>query len=352
MKASIFHSRGNIRCETVPDPVITSPDQMIVLIEATSICGSDLYLYDGPFDALVPGGHVTGHEILGRVIDVGEGVTRFRKGDRITTPFSLACHHCAMCELGMTGHCETTQNACYGYGPASGNLGGSHAEAAIVHLADVNARIVPDSIPAADAITLSCNLPTAILGADASGLRPGETIAIVGCGPTALMTLDIVLQRSPGRVVVLDRVVHRLAVAAAKGVVTINIDDEDWLERARAEAGRSGFDRVIEVVGSNESMAASLALIRPGGTVVGLGCFAVPEIRMDPFIASLRNINIRMEGTANVALATEQAMRMLIEDKVSPRDYFTHEFALDDIASAYAAFSRKDEGIIKALIRP
>lgn len=352
MKASIFHSRGNIRCEDVPDLVISSPGQMIVAIEATSICGSDLYLYEGPFDALVPGGHVTGHEILGRVIDVGKDVARFRKGDRTTTPFSLACHHCAMCEIGMTGHCETTQNACYGYGPASGNLGGSHAEAAIVHLADVNARIVPDSIAAADAITLSCNLPTALLGVEAAGLKPGETIAIVGCGPTALMTLDLVLKRQPGRVVVLDRVPHRLAVAAAKGVVAINIDEADWLDRARAEAGRSGFDRVIEVVGSNESIGAALSLIRPGGTIVGLGCFAVPEIRMDPFIASLRNINIRMEGTANVAMATEQALQMLLDGEVSPRDYFTHEYALENIDGAWADFSAKDSGIIKALIRP
>lgn len=353
MKAAVFQGLRDIRCTSAPAPEISAPDQLVVAVEATSICGSDLFLYDGPFDAaLVPGKSITGHEIVGRIVDVGADVTRFRKGDRITAPFTVSCHHCAMCSAGQTALCETTHGAVYGFGLAAGDLGGSHAEAMLIHRADENALLLPEDLDAADALTLSCNLPSALIGVEASALGAGESVAIVGCGPTALMALDIVLLRDPAKVVVLDRLGYRLALASVKGAISVDIDSEGWLERALAETNGRGFDRVIEVVGSPESLQTAFSLVRPGGTVSGLGVFSAPEMTINPSGLSLRNISVCMNGAANVATVIERSLELLRNGKVSPREYFTHTFALDDIDQAFSLFSNRTDDVVKVLVRP
>ncbi len=351
MKAGIFHARRDVRYGDVPDPSITSADQMIVEIEATSICGSDLFLYDGPFDALMaPGRSVTGHEFVGRVTDVGSGVTRFRRGDRVTAPFSVSCRHCFMCMAGQTAFCETTAGAVYGFGLLSGDLPGTHAEAILLHRADENAVLVPDDVAAPDALTLSCNLPTAVIGVAAAGLAAGETLAIVGCGPTGLMTLDVALLARPARVVVLDRVAHRLAIAARKGAIAIDVEQDGWQDRAMAEVSGRGFDRVIEVVGSADSMNTALSLARSGGTVSAIGVFAAQEMTINPSALVLRNITLRSNGAANVAAAIADALTLIRTSDVSPREYFSHQFPLSGIASAYSMFSDRRDGAVKMLV--
>ncbi|WP_263357880.1 alcohol dehydrogenase catalytic domain-containing protein [Acidicapsa ligni] len=353
MKSAVYYGPFDIRCAEIKPLEISLGHEILVQVEATSICGSDLHLYRGALDFLMQKGHSsTGHELVGRVVEVGPQVTRFKPGDRITTPYSVSCGYCYMCEAGQTGHCETTNGAIIGFGIPLGDLGGTQAEYILIPYADANAMQVPEDIPAEAALTLSCNLPSAIVGVTEADVQLGDTVAIVGCGPTGLMTMDCAFLRGAGKVVLLDRVPHRLAVAQAKGAVTINIDDEDWKERALAETQGRGFDKVIEVVGMPEALQISLDIVRRGGIISAIGVFCDDSFTISPIYFTTRNIDLRTNGTANVRPSITQALTMLKRGIINPKEYFTHEFALSNVDQAYATFYGKKDGVVKVLIRP
>jgi len=298
-------------------------------------------------------GHsTTGHELIGRVVEVGGAVTRFVPGDRVTTPYSVSCGFCYMCGVGQTGHCETTHGAIIGFGTALGDHGGTQAELLVVPHAEANAMKVPEDVSAAAALTLSCNLPAAIVGVETADIKFSETVAIVGCGPTGLMALDYALHRGPGKVVLLDRVANRLAIAAQKGAGAINISEDGWKERAIAETNGRGFDKVIEVVGSPEALLTAIDLARRGGTVSSIGVFCDVEATVNPMYITSRNIDLLTNGTANVQPFMARALSTIRDGIVKPDEYFTHKFALADVDQAYATFYEKRDNVVKVLIRP
>lgn len=284
--------------------------------------------------------------------ETGAKVSKFKRGDRITIAYSASCGDCYMCHVGQTAHCETTQKAVYGFGVPFGNLNGTHAEALMVPFADAHAMHVPEAISDAAALTLSCNLPSAMIAARLAAIQPGELVAIIGCGPTGLMALDLALAHMPGRVVVLDKVKERLAVAEGKGAVSINVDEEGWLETALAESSHRGFDKVIEVVGTKDSLAAALALVRPGGTIAAIGVFCDSDFILNTADVFLRDISFHMNGFANVQPLMWEGLRLLERGGMQPEQYTTHEFALSDIGTAFATFNEKSNGAMKMLIRP
>ena len=164
MKAAVYFGPEDIRCTTIPDPVIHHDHEVLVKVTATSICGSDLHLYRGALDPIMEKGNSqTGHELIGEIVQVGRSVGKFRPGDRISMAYSASCGECYMCHVGQTAHCETTQKAVYGFGVPFGNMNGTHAEALILPYADAHAIKVPKEIPDAAALTLSCNLPSAVI---------------------------------------------------------------------------------------------------------------------------------------------------------------------------------------------
>lgn len=353
MKSAIYHGPKDIRCGEAPDPVLTSDHAMLVRVVATSICGSDLHLYRGALDAIMEKGRSpTGHELIGEVIDVGAAVGRFKRGDRVTMAYSASCGDCYMCAVGQTAHCETTNKAVYGFGLPFGDLNGTHAEALIIPHADGHAMKVPASIPDAAALTLSCNLPSAVIANRLADIQVGESVALVGCGPTGLMTLDVALERGPGKVVALDTVAHRVAEASKKGVVGIDASAADWKERALAETGGRGFDKVIEVVGYPETLQMALDLVRPGGTVAAIGVFCDSSFDLNLADVFLRDITLHMNGFANVQPFMWEALRILERGTVDPQQYFTHDFALTEVDRAFSTFHDKADQVVKVLIRP
>jgi alcohol dehydrogenase len=353
MKAAVYFGPQDIRSTNIPDSVIRADHEMLVKVTATSICGSDLHLYRGALDPIMEKGKSqTGHELVGEVLDIGKAVGRFKRGDRVTMGYSASCGHCYMCETGQTAHCETTQKAVYGFGVPFGNLNGTHAETMVMPYADGHAMKVPHEITDSAALTLSCNLPTAVIANHLANIQVGESVAIIGCGPTGLMAMDIALHRGPGRIVVLDKVPHRLAAAAKKGGVVVNTDEEGWKETALQHTGRRGFDKVIEMVGYPETLQMSLDLVRPGGIVAALGVFCDNTFNLNLADVFLRDITLHMNGFANVQPYMWEALRMLERSVVKPQDYFSHSFSLSDVDKAFSTFHQKADGAMKMLILP
>ncbi len=353
MKAAVYFGAQDIRCIDIPDSVIRADHEMLVKVTATSICGSDLHLYRGTLDPIMEKGKSqTGHELVGEVLDTGKSVGRFKRGDRVTMAYSASCGHCYMCEVGQTAHCETTQKAVYGFGVPFGNLNGTHAETLVMPYADGHAMKVPHEISDSAVLTLSCNLPAAVIANHLADVQLGETVAVIGCGPTGLMALDILLRRGPGRVVAFDKVSHRLASAASKGAVAINSTEDDWKERALQFTSGRGFDKVIEMVGDPETLQMSFDLIRPGGTVAALGVFCDNSFNLNLADVFLRDITLHMNGFANVQPFMWESLRMMERGIVNPQEYFSHTFALSDVDKAFSLFNQKADGAMKMLIRP
>lgn len=353
MKAAVYFGPEDIRCTSIADPVMRHDHEMMVKVTATSICGSDLHLFRGALDPIMTRGESqTGHELIGQVIEVGRSVGRFRVGDRVSMGYSVSCGECFMCQVGQTAHCETTQKAVYGFGVPFGNMNGTHAEAMIIPYADGHAMKVPTSISDEAAVTLSCNLPSAILANQLAQIQAGENVALVGCGPTGLMALDIALAKGPGKLVALDKLDHRLSVARKKGAIAINVDDDGWKETALSLTAGRGFDKVIEVVGYPTSLQAALDLVRPGGTVAAIGVFCDSTFNLNLADVFLRNISLHMNGFASVQPLMWEGLRLMEQGIVRPEEYFSHTFTLDEVDRAFATFHRKDDSAFKVLIRP
>jgi alcohol dehydrogenase len=257
-----------------------------------------------------------------------------------------------MCEVGQTAHCETTQKAVYGFGVPFGDLNGTHSEALVLPYADGHAMKVPDSISDGAALTLSCNLPSALIANELANIQPGETVALIGLGPTGMMSLDIALTKSPGNLVAIDKVSNRLSVAANKGATTLDASADDFKEQALAISGERGFDKIIEVVGTPEALQIALDLIRPGGTIAAIGVFSAQEFNLVLADVFLRDITLHMNGFANVQPFMWESLRMMERGVINPEEYFSHDFKLDDIAQAFSLFEAKDDNVMKVLIRP
>jgi alcohol dehydrogenase len=353
MKAAVYYAPEDIRCTSIPDAALRADHEMLVRVTATSICGSDLHLYRGALDPIMERGRSqTGHELVGQVLEAGRAVSRFKPGDRVSMGYSVSCGECPMCRLGQTAHCETTGKAVYGFGVPFGSMNGTHAEALVIPHADQHAVKVPQAISDEAAVTLSCNLPTAIIANRLADIQVGETVAVVGCGPTGMMALDIALRRGPAPLVALDRLEQRLDTARGKGAVGINSGLEGWKEQALAQTGGRGFDKVIEAVGTPESLQMSLDLVRPGGVIAAVGVFCDSSFNLNLADVFLRNISLHMNGFANAAPYMRDAILLLERGVVSPDEYFSHRFALDDIDRAFATFHHKADNAMKVLIRP
>ena len=353
MKAAIYFGPEDIRCTDISAPEIKHPHEILVKVKAASICGSDLHLYRGTLDAIMDNGKSqTGHELVGEVLETGNSVDRFQAGDRVTMAYSCSCGECYMCNAGQTAHCETTQKGVYGFGVPFGNLNGTHAELMTIPYADAHALKIPETVTDAAAVTLSCNLPSALIANDLADIQPGETVALIGCGPTGLMALDIIIRKAPGKVVALDNVSHRLVCAEQKEASSVNITDTDWKKQAMSYSQDRGFDKIIEVVGSQESLQMSLDLIRPGGTIAAIGVFCDQEFNLNLADVFLRDISLHMNGFANVQPFMQKSLNLIERGIVNPGTLFSHEYSLQQINEAFLVFNEKQDNVLKILIHP
>jgi len=353
VKAAVYYGPRDIRIDDVEEPRINAPHEMLVKVKATSICGSDLHIYRGSLDGIMERGKSRiGHELSGEVIEVGDEVGDFDPGDPVTMAYSASCGECYMCRVGQTAHCETIQKAVYGFGTAFGALNGTQAEYLVIPHADAHALKVPEGLADDEVLTLSCNLPSALIANRLADIQPGETVAVVGLGPTGIMSLELALKRGPGKVFAFEPVAHRREYIQKRfGVEGFEPGGEGVEEIREATEGR-GVDKVIEVVGSPESLQLALDLVRPGGTVAAIGVFTADRFNLNLSDVFLRDISLHMNGFANVQPYMWEAARLLSEGVVDVSKLFTHRFTLAQADEAFRVFADKEDGVHKVLIQP
>jgi threonine dehydrogenase-like Zn-dependent dehydrogenase len=356
MRAAVYQGPRTVTIENVPDPVIKEPADLIVKTTVASMCGSDLYLFNGEVADLVAPGHTTlGHEICGEVVEVGSAVTQFKVGDRVSFPYSVSCGRCENCIAGQTAHCLVTGSAVYGFGTAFGDLGGSQAEYVRVPLADGHLEHVPDTIADEAAPFLSCNLPSAAIAVHAAAIEPTDTVAVVGCGPTGQLALELVRRRTGAAVFALDPVPFRRERAQKLGAIVLDAspDAVDGSVQTILDATHGlGVHKVVEFAGRGPGFDLAVRLARPGAIISGGGVYLERDHPASLFDMFFKNLQLRLNGFANVKTAQWQARRLIESKVIDPTAVVTHRVKLDEFPDAAIQFADRTPGFLKMLITP
>lgn len=293
MRALTWQGTKDVRVETVPDPQILNPRDAIVEVTSTAICGSDLHIYDG----VIPGmraGDILGHEFMGRVVDAGRG-SSLRKGQRVVVPFTISCGTCFFCASGLHSACDNsnpveTQDATetmfghamsgiFGYSHLTGGYAGGQAEYVRVPFSDVGPIPVPDDLPDDQVLFLSDILPTGWMAAENCDIRPGDTVAVWGCGPVGLFAVQSALLMGAGQVIAIDHHPHRLELAASLGAKPVNYRESHVAEALMEMTGGIGPDAVIDAVGMESHGLAPDRLMDRAKQAVGIGVDGIHALR-------------------------------------------------------------------------
>ncbi|MFJ5533880.1 alcohol dehydrogenase catalytic domain-containing protein [Streptomyces sp. NPDC093261] len=394
MRALTWQGRRDVRVETVPDPRIEKHDDVIVRITSTGICGSDLHLYEilGPY---LEAGDILGHEPMGVVEEVGPEVRTLKPGDRVVIPFNVCCRDCFMCDQGLHSQCETTQGrergtgaALFGYTKLYGQVPGGQAEFMRVPFGDRLPIKVPDGPPDDRYVYLSDVLPTAWQAVEYAAIPDGGSVTVLGLGPIGDMAARIARHRGAGLVIGVDLVDERLERATARGVTCLDLrrHGRDLTEAVRELTDGRGTDAVIDAVGMEahgapfakaaqwvtgplpdavaqplmehagvdrlSALHAAVDLVRRGGTVSVSGVYGGATSPMPLLTMFDKQIQVRM-GQANVWNWVERILPLLTdEDPLGVDGFKTHAMPLEDAPKAYAMFQAKEDGMVKALLKP
>jgi threonine dehydrogenase-like Zn-dependent dehydrogenase len=380
MKAVVWHGKEDVRVDTVADPVIREPTDAIVRISSTAICGSDLHLYRVFGRPFMHEGDILGHEPMGYVEEVGREVRQLVPGDRVVVPFNIACGRCFMCERGLQSQCETTQNRRYkkgaslfGYTHLYGAVPGGQAEYLRVPMAHYGPIKVPEGPPDTRFLFLSDVLPTAWQAVAYADVPKGGTVGVFGLGPIGQMCVRVALRRGAARVIAVDQVPERLAMAQRHGAETLDFGAVDSVVDAVRELtdGR-GVDSAIDAVGMEaeagpiakllqsaklmpdrfHALVTCVRSLRRGGTLSLSGVYVgvFPLLPLGELFD--RQITVRM-GQANVRRWLDDIYPLVgEEDPLGTDDLTTHTLPLEQAPHGYEIFQQKRDGAIKVVLQP
>ncbi|MGW7404436.1 glutathione-independent formaldehyde dehydrogenase [Streptomyces sp. NPDC054833] len=377
MKAVVYEEPFHVAVRDVDDPRIQHPNDVLVRVTSTAICGSDLHMYEGR-TAAEPG-IVFGHENLGVVEEIGSGVVSLSQGDRVVMPFNVACGFCKNCLAGKTGFCLTVNpgfaGGAYGY-VAMGPYKGGQAELLRVPFADFNClKLPPGEQFETDFVLLADIFPTGYHGCELAKVIPGESVAVYGAGPVGLMAAYSALLRGASKVFSVDRVPERLAKAAEIGAIPIDFTKGDPAEQIKEQTGGEGTDKGVDAVGyqaqahdaSHEEPAYVLnelvATVRATG-MLGVPGLYVPSdpggpdehARHGQLLVSIGKMFEKGQqmgtGQCNVKQYNRQLRDLIIAERAKPSFVVSHELPLDQAPEAYEKFDKRIEGYTKVVLHP
>ena len=343
MKGFVFHGPGRSAWEDVPDPGVKDPTDAIVRVDAVTICGTDLHILKGDVPE-VPSGTVLGHEAVGEIVETGSDVRTVRPGDRVLVSCISACGRCRFCKDGAYGQCQG------GGGWILGHLiDGTQAEYVRVPHADLSVHPLPGALDSKDAVLFADIFPTAYeVGVINGGVRPGDTVAVVGAGPIGLAAILTARLYSPERIIAVDLADSRLEAARRFGADAV-VPVRDEPEQLVADlTGDIGADVAIEAVGVPESFEMCTRMVRPGGRVANVGVHGKPAtLHLEDLW--IKNVTITT-GLVDTS-STPTLLRMAASGRVPTSELVTHTFALDQMEEAYEVFAHAaDTGALKVVL--
>ena len=330
MKALIYHGPGNKQFEEKPKPSLSEATDAVVRMTKTTICGTDLHILKSDLPSVAVG-RILGHEGIGVIDEIGAGVTRFRRGDRVLISCITACGKCEYCRRGMPSHCEQG-------GWILGNtIDGTQAEFVRIPFADTSLYPIPENADEDAMVMLSDILPTGYeCGVLNGAVKPGDTVAIIGAGPIGLATLLTTQFYAPANLIVIDLDDNRLEVAKKFGATeVINSADGKAVEKVMAMTAGKGVDVAIEAVGIAATFGLCQDIIGAGGHIANIG---VHGTSVTLHLEKLWSQNITITTRLVDAVTTPLLLKTVMAGKLKPKQLVTHHFTLNDVMKAYDTF--------------
>jgi alcohol dehydrogenase len=341
MKALVYKGPGKPSWEEVANPTITHPTDVIVKIDTTTICGTDLHILKGDVPAVTVG-RILGHEGVGTITEVGSAVSSLKVGDQVILSCISACGHCDFCKQGVFSHCLGEEGAS-GIGWIFGHLiDGTQAEYVRVPYAETSVYLLPAGVTPQQGALLSDILPTGHeIGVKYGQVKAGDVVAVVGAGPVGLAAIATAGLYGPSRIISIDLDANRIEQAKLFGATdAVNSGDKDWKKQVLAMTDGLGVDVAIEAVGIPQTFTMCVDIVRPAGHVANVGVHGKPvELALDSLWIS--NVTISMGLVNTNTLGT--LLKLVAQKKIVADTFISHTFALDDIIEAYDVFGRAAE---------
>lgn len=346
MRAVVLNGERDVSVEQVPDAGLPGPDGILLRVEQTAICGSDLHLYHGgPMN--VPGVRL-GHEFVGIVEEAGPAVGTVAKGDQVLVSGVIGCGACAACRAGDVVVCRNAGTKVFG---TTLDLPGGQAEAVAVPAADASVVRIPDGVTTEQAVLLTDILPTGYLGAQRADITPGDTVVVIGLGPVGVFALQCAPLYGPARILAIDTVPDRLARARRLGAEPIDATGGTAVAQVLEATGGRGAEAVIEAVGADATVTDALMCAAPGGTVSVIGVNLNLALPFPMPLALMRRLTFRVT-LASIPTTWSALFPLVASGRLRPEEVVTHRLPLSQAAEAYDLFDARRDGVLKVMLDP
>jgi 2-desacetyl-2-hydroxyethyl bacteriochlorophyllide A dehydrogenase len=344
MRAVTFQAPGEVRLEERPEPEPLAPDDAVVRVEATGICGSDLHIYHGRVQ--IEPGFTLGHEYVGTVVAAGDAVTRVAVGDRVLGAFCTACGKCFFCRRGHFHKCD--HGRVFGHGATLGSLQGAQADQVLVPTANLTLRPVPEGISDDVALFAGDVMGTGYHAVAETEVGPGDFVAVLGLGPVGLCSVQAARSAGAERVFAIDTVEERLSLAESFGATALHLTESDVRGAVKEGTEGRGVDAAVEAVGNPQALDMAIRLTRKAGAISVTGVYA-ERVEVHMGLVWIKAITLR-SGHANVIKHLDPVLDLLSSGELDPSPLVSHRMALDEAAEAYALYDRREA--LKIVLRP